>query len=113
VGVGVDPSDVQKLGFVDEVLHQMGKRRNIAVFTRHYQAAMLLAEENDLIVTIPARAAHLQARNDRLAVKAPPFEIPSLLLKMVWSPLLHHDPAHRWIRRLIVDVAEEIPAPYF
>jgi hypothetical protein len=27
--------------------------------------------------------------------------------------LLHHDPAHRWIRRLIIDVAEEIPAPYF
>lgn len=113
VGVGVDPSDVQKLGFVDEVLHQLGKKRNIAVFTRHYQAAMLLAEENNLVVTIPARAAHLQARNPRLAVKAPPFEIPSLLLKMVWSPLLHHDPAHRWIRRLIIDVAEEIPAPYF
>lgn len=113
VGVGVDPSDVQKLGFVDEVLHEMGKRRNIAVFTRHYQAAMLLAEENDLVVTIPSRAAHLQARNARLAVKAPPFELPELLLKMVWSPLLHHDPAHKWIRRLIIDVSDEISSPAF
>lgn len=113
VGVGVDPSDVQKLGFVDEVLHDLGTRRNIAVFTRHYQAAMLLAEENDLIVTIPSRAAHLQARNSRLAVKAPPFELPTLDLKMVWSPLLHHDPAHKWIRRLIIEVADGIPVPEF
>lgn len=112
VGVGVNPGDVQRLGFVDEVLNQLGKKRDIAVYTRHYQAAMLLAEENELIVTIPARAAALQGRNERLAIMAPPFEIPPLLLKMVWSPLLHHDPAHRWIRRMIIDVAEEIPAPY-
>jgi len=113
VGVGVNPSDVQRLGWVDEVLGQLGSKRRITVFTRHYQAAMLLAEQNDLVVTIPSRAALLQAHNDRLAVKAPPFEIPAIQLKMVWSPLLHHDPAHRWMRRLISDVADEIPAPEF
>jgi chemotaxis protein methyltransferase CheR len=35
---------VQRLGWVDEVLGQLGSKRNITVFTRHYQAAMLLAE---------------------------------------------------------------------
>ncbi|GGX40141.1 LysR family transcriptional regulator [Saccharospirillum salsuginis] len=113
VGVGVNPSDVQRLGWVDEVLGQLGSKRRITVFTRHYQAAMLLAEQNDLVVTIPSRAALLQSHNDRLAVKAPPFEIPPIQLKMVWSPLLHHDPAHRWMRRLINEVAEEVPAPEF
>ena len=113
VGVGVNPSDVQRLGWVDEVLGQLGNKRRITVFTRHYQAAMLLAEQNDLVVTIPSRAALLQSHNDRLAVKAPPFEIPPIQLKMVWSPLLHHDPAHRWMRRLINEVAEEVPAPEF
>jgi len=113
VGVGIDPQDVQRLGFVDEVLSQLGEKRKISIFTRHYQAAMLLAEQSDLIVTIPARTTHLQSDNPRLLVKAPPFEIPRLLLKMVWSPLLHHDPAHRWMRRLISDVADEVPAPIF
>lgn len=113
VGVGVDPDDVQKLGFVDEVLDKMGKKRDIAIFTRHYQAAMLLAEENNLVVTIPARAAHLQAKNSRLAVMQPPFDIPPFLLQMVWSPLLQHDSTHRWIRRLIVELGEEISAPVF
>ena len=32
----------------------MGKKRRIRVFTRHYQA-MTLAEQNDLIVTLPTR----------------------------------------------------------
>lgn len=113
VGVGVNPADVQRLGWVDEVLGHLGKKRRITVFTRHYQAAMLLAEQNDLVVTLPSRAALLQSHNDRLAVKAPPFEIPAIQLKMVWSPLLHHDPAHRWMRRLISEVAEDIPAPEF
>ncbi|WP_108125016.1 LysR family transcriptional regulator [Saccharospirillum mangrovi] len=113
VSVGVDPGDVQRLGWVDEVLRQLGKKRRITVFTRHYQAAMLLSEQNDLVLTVPSRAALLQAENPRLVVKAPPFEIPPIQLKLVWSPLLHHDPAHRWMRRLINEVAEEVVAPEF
>ena len=31
-----------------------------------------------------------------------------LQLKMVWSPLLQHDPGHRWMRQLIKTVSEEI-----
>ena len=60
VGVGVNPDDVQRLGWVDSALAQLGEQRRIRVFTRHYQAAMTLAEENDLIVTLPARATRLQ-----------------------------------------------------
>ena len=56
VGVGVDPSDVQRLGWVDAALAALGEKRRIRVFTRHYQAAMTLAEQNDLIVTLPTRA---------------------------------------------------------
>ncbi len=35
VGVGVDPSDVQRLGWVDAALDKLGKKRQILVFTRH------------------------------------------------------------------------------
>ncbi len=105
VGVGMNPDDVQRLGWVDEALSRIGKKRQIAIFTRHYQAAMLMAEQNDLIATIPARAAKLQAHNPRVVVERPPFEIPPIELKMAWSPLLQNNPAHQWMRRLIVEVA--------
>ena len=107
-GVGVDPSDVQRLGWVDAALTKLGKKRQIRVFTRHYQAAMTLAEQNDLIVTLPTRAAQLKLDNPRVVLREPPMEIPPLELKMAWSPLLQHNPANKWLRRLIADTAREL-----
>ena len=108
VGVGVDPDDVQRLGWVDSALNKLGKKRQIRVFTRHYQAAMTLAEQNDLIVTLPTRAAQLKRDNPRVVLREPPLDIPPLELKMAWSPLLQHNPGNRWLRKLIVDTAREL-----
>ena len=108
VGVGVDPDDVQRLGWVDHALDAMGKKRNIRVFTRHYQAAMTLAEQNDLIVTLPTRATWLKRDNPRVVVRDCPFTVPPLELKMAWSPLLQHNPAHRWVRQLITQIARDL-----
>ena len=105
VGVGVDPSDVQRLGWVDLALAELGKKRHIRVFTRHYQAAMTLAEQNDLIVTLPTRATWLKRDNPRVVTRRVPFDIPTLELKMAWSPLLQHNTAHRWMRQLITSTA--------
>ncbi|MEH6590112.1 MAG: LysR family transcriptional regulator [Halioglobus sp.] len=110
VGVGVNPSDVQRLGWVDAALDKLGKKRQIRVFTRHYQAAMTMAEQNDLIVTLPTRAAQLKVNNPRVVLREPPLEIPPLELKMAWSPLLQHNPANKWLRRLIVECARELEA---
>jgi len=108
VGVGMNPHDVQHLGWVDEALRKINKQRRITVFTRHYQAAMLLAESNDLIVTLPFRAAKLQRDNPRVVIKEPPFRIPPFDLKMAWSPLLQHNPAHQWMRRFVAEVAHSL-----
>jgi DNA-binding transcriptional LysR family regulator len=107
VGVGVNPDDVQRLGWVDEALTRLEKQREITLFTRHYQAAMLLAEQTDLVVTLPSRAARLQHDNPRVEIRRPPFDIPPIDLKMAWSPLLHNNPAHRWMRQLATDAAAE------
>jgi DNA-binding transcriptional LysR family regulator len=108
VGVGVDPDDVQRLGWVDLALNKLGKKRQIRVFTRHYQAAMTLAEQNDLIVTLPTRAAQLKLENPRVVLRDPPLDIPPLELKMAWSPLLQHNPGNKWLRKLIADTAREL-----
>ena len=108
VGVGVDPDDVRRLGWVDEVLARQRKQRHITVFTRHYQAAMLLAEQSDLIVTLPSRAAELLRENPRVVIKQPPFEVPPFELKLAWSGLLQHNQAHQWMRRLVIEVAAEL-----
>jgi DNA-binding transcriptional LysR family regulator len=108
VGVGVEPDAVQQLGWVDDALARTGRKRRIRVFTRHYQAAMKLAELRDLVVTLPARAANLARENPEVVIMDPPFDIPDMELTMAWSPLLHHSPAQKWLRGMIVDVAREI-----
>ena len=105
VGVGVDPGNVQRLGWVDNVLKRLGKKRRITVFTRHYQAAALLAEQQNLISTVPSKLADLQLANSRVSIMPAPFEIPPLELKMAWSPLLQNNPEHRWMRNLISETA--------
>ncbi len=106
IGVGMNPDNVQRLGWVDEALTRINKKRQISVFTRHYQAAMLLAQQSDLIATLPTRAASLEKDNPLIAVHAPPFDIPPIELTLAWSPLLQQNPAHQWMRRLIIDVAD-------
>lgn len=110
VGVGVDPSDVQRLGWVDSALAQLGEKRRIRVFTRHYQAAMTLAEQNDLIVTLPTRATWLKQDDSRVAIRQVPFDVPPLELKMAWSPLLHNNAPHRWVRQFITRIARSLSA---
>lgn len=108
VGFGVTSEKSVSLGWIDQALDRIGKKRRISIFTRHYFLPALLVQNNDLVATLPTRMARLQAEgNPRLALREPPFYIPEFELKMAWSPLLHHNPAHRWMRQLIQYVARK------
>lgn len=109
-GVGVNPQDAQRLGWVDEALKKLGKTRHITVFTRHYQVAALLARQPDLIATVPSRLAQLLARDKQVSIKPVPFSIPPFELKMAWSPILQHNPAHQWLRRLVLKTGRDLGA---
>ncbi len=104
-GVGIDPEKIIRLGWVDNALSKLGHKRKISVFTRHYQMPALLALNNDLVATLPRKVAEMQAESSGLHVKETPFDVPPFELKMAWSPLVQHHQAHKWLRRLIVDVA--------
>lgn len=106
IGVGIDPSDIQRLGWVDLALDRIGKKRDIRLFTRHYRVATYIAQQQDLIATLPSRIAQLQADNPNVQVLEPPFEIPLLEMKMAWSPLLHNNNGHKWLRRVMSDAAD-------
>lgn len=108
IGVGMSPDRIQRLGWVDEALSQLGARRKIKVFTRHYQVAGLLAGQDDLIITLPTRAANLHQNSADVVALTPPFNIEPISLTMAWGPLLQHNAAHKWLRKLIVATASEL-----
>jgi DNA-binding transcriptional LysR family regulator len=108
VGVGIDPNEVQKLGWVDAELTKIGKKRNIRVFTRHYHVALQLAKAQNFIATLPSKAANMYKDDPEVEILVPPFDIPPIALKMAWSALLQHDAGHIWLRRLITEVGAEL-----
>ncbi|WP_166423989.1 LysR family transcriptional regulator [Paraglaciecola sp. 20A4] len=110
VGVGIDPNEVQKLGWVDAELTKIGQKRDIRVFTRHYHVALQLAKIKNLVATLPSKAAALYENDPNIVILDPPFDIPPIGLKMAWSALLHHDAGHIWLRRLITEVGDALSA---
>ena len=108
VGVGVNPNEVQKLGWVDEELTKIGKSRDIRVFTRLYHVALQIAKSQKLIATLPTKAANMYKHDPSVKIFEPPFDIPPIALKMAWSALLQHDAGHIWLRRLIAEVGAEL-----
>lgn len=110
VGFGMNPEKLGGLGWIDQALMRLGRSRKISIFTRHYQMPALLAMNNDLVATLPSKVARMQAENSSLVIEDPPFDVPEFELKMAWSPLLHHNAAHRWLRKLIQEESEKVAA---
>ncbi len=107
VGTGMDRGNTSRLGWIDEALAELDVKRNIRVFTRNYMVASTFATQPDLIATLPRRMAQVYANEPKLAIRTPPFPLVPIEIKMIWSPLLQHNPGHQWLRRLIVDLARE------
>jgi DNA-binding transcriptional LysR family regulator len=93
---------------VDEALARLEKHRNIASFTRNYHVAIHLAKAQNLIATLPTKVAKIYNDDPTLTIIEPPFAIPPIQLDMIWSPLLHRDASHIWLRQQITDVAKEL-----
>lgn len=107
VGLGMNPKDIQKLGWVDEALAAINEKRDIKIFTRNYHVAMQLAHDDQIMATLPKKAAMVHANDPGYAILEPPFAIPDIELKMIWSPLLHHEASHIWFRNLVVEAANQ------
>ncbi len=105
VGLGINPKDVQKLGWIDTALAELDERRNIKIFTRDYNVAMQLTRNQNIIATLPKKVAQIKKDSSQYVILDAPFAIPEIELKMIWSPLLHHEASHIWFRKLVTEVA--------
>lgn len=108
IGVGTGMSQSSDRGWVDNALTSLGYERQISVFTRHYQIIPLLIKQTNLVATMPTRAALLYKDDPALCIIDPPFTISPIEVNMVWSPLLHHNSAHRWIRQTLIKLANSM-----
>lgn len=88
-------------GPVDEALAALGLQRNVVAMAGGFVAALAIARGTDLIACVPER--HTQNLRDGLHCFALPFAVPPLTISLFWHPRFQADPAHMWMRRVVLE----------
>lgn len=93
------------LGPVDLALGKMGLQRNIVLRSQHYLMAQTVLQNTDLTITAPARfVAHYNLHN----VELPIAGIAPIESHLFWHTSADQDPANRWMREQLLQVAQQI-----
>jgi DNA-binding transcriptional LysR family regulator len=88
-------------GPVDEALELLGLARETAITVGGFSAALALARASELIATVPER--HTGSLRAGMHSFPLPVSVPAMTVSLLWHPRLDADPAHRWLRRCVVD----------
>lgn len=89
-------------GAIDASLQPFGHVRPIGAVVDTFSAALALARGSELIASVPER----QTGNLRggMFTFPLPFPAPEVTVSMLWHPRHDADPAHRWLRGLVLTV---------
>lgn len=91
-------------------LERQGLRREVAVSVTHFLAIPEVVAVTDYCATLPNLICRRLARDERLKVLPTPADLGSFPVEMAWHVRYRHDAAHRWLRTLIAEVAQELSA---
>lgn len=91
-------------GVVDEVLAKHGRRRRVALALPSFLIAPHVVACSDLVLTVGARIAEAYAALLPLKVLDAPVPLPGFEVRMWWHERTHHDPAQRWLRKVVTEV---------
>jgi DNA-binding transcriptional LysR family regulator len=91
--------------FLDAWLTEQGLTRRIAS-RAPYLSARAILRRSDLAATLSRRIAQEFVRTDRLQIHELPVKSPVVRTTMLWPRRLDNQPAHRWLREMIIAVTK-------
>ena len=93
-----------------EALDRQDLRRAVAVSVTNFPAVPEMVAVTDYCATLPRLICQRLAEDPRLRVVPAPVDLGTFPVEMAWHVRYRHDPAHRWLRSLIGDVAKGLLA---
>jgi len=93
-------------GAIDVSLEAIGRRRTIAMTVAHYGVVPSILQARPLVCTLPRRLAERVASGCKVHDPPPGIEISPAPMAMLWHSRADADPLHRWLRRLIAELAK-------
>lgn len=92
-------------GPVDDALEALGLVRDVVAVVPGFSAALAVARASDLVALVPGRQSEAaQAGMHRFALPVP---TPEIVVSLMWHPRMDADPAHRWLRGLVLAACRE------
>lgn len=91
-----------------QIMERHGLKRDVAVSATHFLAVPEIVAATDYCATLPIRISHRLARDPRLKVVPAPVDFGTFPVQLAWHVRYRHDPAHRWLRSLIAEVAKDV-----
>lgn len=95
-------------GTVDRALAARDLKRTIGARVSHFLLVPTLVAQTDLVAAVNARVATAFAASLGLRVFPPPVPLPKGRIGQVWHEQLEHDPAQRWLRRVIAEECRKL-----
>ncbi|WP_300680956.1 LysR family transcriptional regulator [Nocardioides sp.] len=102
---------VDHLNPADRQLSELGLEHGAGVTTRGWLPLPFLVRGTELVAIMPGRLARATAGLAGLATVAPPFGTVRLREALWWHARRDHDPGHRWLRALLVQIGAEVGVP--
>jgi DNA-binding transcriptional LysR family regulator len=97
----------QLTGPVDDALAAAGLTRNVAVIVPSFGTALSTAAATDMVALIPASYFERCRASDALRSFELPVPTGHITISQMWHPRFERDPAHRWLRGVVLDVCRQ------
>lgn len=91
-----------------QVLERQGLKREVAVSVTHFLAVPEMVAVTDFCATLPRTICRRLAGDPRLRIVPAPVDLGTFPVDMAWHVRYRHDPAHRWMRTLVGEVAKAV-----
>ncbi len=96
---------------LEQALAVVGRQRHVQLSLPYWGLATDVLAGTDLVLTVLAKTLSMMPPKPGLRVFTPPLAIPELTFSLAWHPRRHLDPAQRWLRALIVTIAQNKTPP--
>ena len=95
-----------------QALERQGLRREVAVSVTHFLAVPEMVAVTDYCATLPSLICRHLAHDRRLKILPAPVDLGTFPVEMAWHVRYRLDPAHRWLRSLMGEVARDVAASH-
>jgi DNA-binding transcriptional LysR family regulator len=103
--LSLTPTENAALSPIDARLSALGLHRRVSVSVPEYSSVPYVLAQTDLVFTTSRHFAEHLACLMPLSVIEAPSDFGAIVFNMLWHERSHRSPAHRWLRRLVRDVA--------